>query len=89
MYITRPSFAQGGGSRAYELKRGDEIYFNIAAIKQFGYNYELSIGEDIYLMELPAKVIKRKTRKKYPNKKWWQFWLKQEEYIDGYILMIL
>ena len=36
-----------------------------------------------------TKVTKRYTHKKYPNKRWWQFWIKQEEYVDGYKLLIL
>lgn len=89
MFITLQSSTQGGGVRAYAPKSGDQIYFNVAAVKQLGYDYELSIGEDIYLMDIPAKAIERKTHKKYPNKKWWQFWLKQEEYVDGYVLLVL
>ena len=36
-----------------------------------------------------AKITRVKKTKKYPEKKWWQIWLKQEEHIEGYYLMIM
>lgn len=75
--------------RAYQLHSGDEIYMNVAAVKTLGYGYELKLSENIFISGMQAMVVKRYTHKKYPNKKWWQFWLKQEEYIDGYNLMVL
>lgn len=75
--------------RAYQLYSGDEIYMNVTAVKTLGYDYELKLGENIFISGMKAMIVKRCTHKKYPNKKWWQIWLKQEEYIDGYILMIL
>lgn len=85
-------------SRIYEAHRGDVLYCNIKFIEELGHPYELKLGQtlDIYKKEngmvtngVVAEVIKVHSKKKYPNKKWWQFWLKQEEYIDGYNLMIL
>lgn len=75
--------------RAYQLHSGDVLYFNVIAIKELGYDYKLKLGEDICIGNLSAKITKIYGKKKYPNKKWWQFWLKQEEYVEGYNLMVL
>jgi hypothetical protein len=75
-------------TRACRLWTGDEIYLNTKAMKDLGFQCELDLGETITL-PFKAQVTKRYTHKKYPNKKWWQFWLKQEEYVDGYNLMIM
>lgn len=75
--------------RAYQLHSGDVLYCNVVMIKTLGYDYELKLNENIFMSGMQAKVSERYTHKKYPNKKWWQFWLKQEEYVDGYNLLIL
>ena len=84
--------------RAYQLHSGDELYCDVNFIKCLGYYYELELGQTISIYPehnsiiakgIAAKISKKYTHKKYPNKKWWQFWLKQEEYVDGYILTIL
>ena len=74
--------------RAYQLCSGDEIYLNVASVKELGFERELQVGENISV-PLQVLVTKRYTHKKYPNKRWWQFWIKQEEYVDGYNLLIL
>lgn len=84
--------------RAYKLNSGDELYFDTVAVKNLGYEYELTLGQTICIYpennSIIAKGIRLKVKeicctKKYPNKKWWQFWIKQEKYINGYILMVL
>ena len=84
--------------RVYEARSGDVLYCNTKFIEELGHPYELKLGWtlDIYEKDgamvtkgVIAKVIEIHSKKKYPNKKWWQFWLKQEEYVDGYNLMIL
>ena len=84
--------------RAYQLQSGDEVFCNVEWLECLGYYYELNLGQIIRIYPKPDNIIakgmqaivaKRYTHKKYPNKKWWQFWLKQEEYVDGYNLMIL
>ena len=84
--------------RAYELHKGDVIYGNTEFMKEHKYYYELLLGQTIYLHTkdnnireegIAVKVTKVFKEKKYPNKKWWQFWLKQEETVTGYHLMVL
>lgn len=84
--------------RVYQLHRGDELYYNVEFIKELGHPYTLELGQTLNIYKksngmvtkgIVAKVSEVHTHKKYPNKKWWQFWLKQEEYIDGYNLMVL
>lgn len=90
MYITRPSFILGDDSiRAYKLQSGDMIYLSIVALQELGYDSNLQLGDNIVIGELHAHAMKRKYHEKYPDKKWWQFWLKQEEYTDGYTFLIL
>lgn len=82
--------------RLYEIHSGDVLYCNVEFIKELGYPYELELGQTIYIYSEHNSIAKsdllvtevHKT-KKYPNKKWWQFWLKQEEYINGYSLTVL
>jgi hypothetical protein len=76
-------------ARAYELHSGDVIYCDVIAMKSSGYDHKMKLGEHICIGSLCAYVTQIYKHKKYPNKKWWQFWLNQEEYIDGYNLMIL
>ena len=88
----------GERTRAYRLCSGDEVYFNTAMTEKIGYHYELELGQKIKLYPDNNSIIEtgitllvtevHKT-KKYPNKKWWQFWLKQKEYIDGYNLTVI
>ena len=70
-----------------KLKWNDEVYIKenkmILPVLISGYNNFTNSNS------AKAKVVEVHKTKKYPNKKWWQFWLKQEEYIDGYNLMIL
>lgn len=93
--MVKESFYQ---CRAYQLQSGDEVFCNVKCIESLGYYYELNLGQiismypksdNIIAKSMKAMVVQRCTHKKYPNKKWWQFWLKQEEYVDGYILIIL
>jgi len=74
--------------RVTQLYSGDELYLNVAMMKDLGFERELQLGETVSF-PIKVQVTKRYTHKKYPNKKWWQFWLKQEEYVDGYNLMIM
>lgn len=82
----------------YKAYSGDVLYCNAKFIEELGHPYKLKLGQtlDIYEKDgamvtkgVVAKVVEVHKIKKYPNKKWWQFWLKQEEYIDGYNLMVL
>lgn len=84
--------------RAYRLCKGDVLYFNTAMMQTIGYSYELELGQKIRLYPEPNSIIAKgivllvtevHKIKKYPNKKWWQFWLKQETYIKGYNLEVL
>lgn len=76
--------------RLYEMHSGDILYCNIKFIEELGHPYELELGQSFGICKKGVvKVVNIHKTKKYPNKKWWQFWLKQEEYIDGYNLMIL
>ena len=84
--------------RVHQLHSGDVLYCNIEFMNYLGYPYELALGQNVYIYpehnsiiakSITAKVTKVHKHKKYPNKKWWQFWLKQEEYVEGYNLMIL
>ena len=88
---------EGRRARILRLSQGDILYFNVPWIESIGCQYELKLGQiidivregDLSDVKGKAKVVKIFKAKKYPNKKWWQFWLKQEEYIGGYNLMIL
>ena len=84
--------------RAYRLNHGDIVYFNKTMMNTIGYPYELELGQKIRLYPEQNNIIAPSTvllikdihrTKKYPNKKWWQFWLKQETYIEGYDLEVL
>lgn len=91
------TYAERMKERMYELHINDIIYCNTAFIEELGYDYDLIPGEAIYIFQIKeersidkvAKVIKVFTEKKYPNKKWWQFWLKQEEKVTGYHIIIV
>lgn len=84
--------------RVYEFHLGDVLYFSVELMKKLGYYYELNAGDPVYIypennsiredgtMLRVSKVFKEK---KYPNKKWWQFWIKQEETVIGYHLMVV
>ena len=79
--ITRP--------RLYELHSGDVLYCNTKFIEKLGHDYNLILGENIYIINcITAKVVKV-FKEKNPNKKWWQFWIKQEEIVTGYHLEII
>ena len=84
--------------RAYKLCSGDVLYCNKEFMEQQRYHYNLNVGDIVYLYPkknniledgVKARVAQVFTEKKYPNKKWWQFWIKQEEYVTGYHLMII
>lgn len=79
--------------RLYELHSGDVIYCNTLFINDLGYDHDLTLGTHIYIDSIGNNPIARVTKvfkeKKYPNKKWWQFWIKQEEYVTGYYLEIM
>ena len=84
--------------RGYELHSGDILYCNTEWMKEAGYYYELSPGETIYVHTKNNNIREEGTafrvtevfkNKKYPNKKWWQFWLRQEEIVTGYHLMFI
>lgn len=77
------------GTRVYELHKQDVLYCNVEFMKEQKYYQELLLGQIVYLNGVSAKVIKVFKEKKYPNKKWWQFWIKQEEIITGYNLMVI
>ena len=91
-----PSFY--GFYRAHELHKEDVLYCNIKFMEEQRYYYELLLGQTIYFHTkdnnireegIAARVTKVFKEKKYPNKKWWQFWLKQEETVTGYHLMVV
>ena len=98
MKITKTNNIDSSKCRACRLYRGDVVYFNAEMMKAIGYNYELELGQKIRLYPEQNSIIAKgisllvtevhKT-KKYPNKKWWQFWLKQETYVKGYNLEVL
>ena len=84
--------------RLYEVHNGDVLYCNTEWMEKFGYYYELTLGQTIYLHSennnilekgIEVQITKVFKDKKYPNKKWWQFWIKQEETVTGYHLMII
>ena len=89
--------------RAHKLHSGDVIYCNVEAMKELDENYMYydmhyggrKLGDHIALyfkehdVAFSMKVIEVFKEKKYPNKKWWHFWLKQEETVTGYNLMVL
>jgi hypothetical protein len=96
--ITKEELEKLTKQRLYKLCSGDVLYCNKEFMEEQHYHYDLSIGDFVYLypkensiLENGVKAIVTKvfTDKKYPNKKWWQFWIKQEEYITGYHLMIV
>ena len=85
-------------NRAYELHRGDVLYCNTEWLKENGYYYELTLGEVIHIHQKPNsilndgvefRVVYAFKEKKYPNKKWWQFCIKQEEEVTGYHLEVV
>ena len=82
-----PSFY--GFYRAYELHKGDVLYCNHEFMKEFRCYNDLLLLQEVNLNGIAARVVKVIKNKKYPNKKWWQFWLKQEEYVTGYHLEII
>ncbi len=87
--------------RAYELHSGDVIYCNVDAMKKkkldehYIYYGSRKLGDHIALyfqehdVAFSVKVVDVFKEKKYPNKKWWQFWIKQEETVTGYHLMVV
>ena len=78
--------------RLYELHSGDVFYCNVDAIKELGYDYDLILGDVVYLGSVitdpSARVVKVIKNNKH-TKKWWQFWIKQQEKVTGYNLMVI
>ncbi len=81
-----------------ELNKGDVIYCypEFMTVLTHGNSYKLEVGQTIYpdddsLRENGAAfmIIGIDKEKKYPTKKWWQFWLKQEENAIGYKLIVV
>lgn len=66
------------------LHKGDIIYFNKEAMKEYGYCYDLLPGEVVLLNNLKefrvVEIFKTK-------KKWWQFWKKEK--VTGYHLEVV
>jgi len=100
-YVTKQS-EQSVQFRLYQLNKDDVIFIDTIGMERLGYTRKLVPGDRVHfnrhlcrayytidLKNVSAIVTKVYKHKKYPNKKWWQFWLKQEEYTDGYNLMIL
>lgn len=75
--------------RLCEVNSGDIVYCNSEFMKEFGYYQDLLLGQKVNLNGATSQVVKVFKEKKYPNKKWWQFWIKQEEYVTGYYLMVI
>lgn len=84
--------------RLYEMHNGDVLYCNVEFVRELRYPYELELGQTIHIYPEHNSIIAKgidllvtevHKKKKYPNKKWWQFWLKQEEDITGYNLTVL
>jgi len=91
-------YAEKTKERIHGLHKNDIIYCNTAFIEELGYYYELKLGELIFLHTKynnileegkPLRVVRIFKEKKYLNKKWWQFWLKQEETVTGYHLEVI
>ena len=96
-------YAKAMELRVCELHSGDVIYCNVEAMKKLDENYIYydiryggrKLGDHIalyfqeYDVAFSMEVVEVFKEKKYPNKKWWQFWLKQEETVTGYNLMVI
>lgn len=84
--------------RLHELRSGDELYCNTKFMEEQKYYYELNLGDIIYIHScrnnileegVAARVIKVEKERTNSDKKWWQFWIKHQEYVTGYNLMIV
>ena len=85
--IDNPALAE---NRLYKVHNGYVLYCNKEWVQELGYDYDLLLGECIYVNgNITAKVIKVFRDKKYPNKRWWQFWIKQKEIVTGYHIMFI
>lgn len=83
--------------RAIELHKGDVLYCNTKFMEEYGYYYELMPGEIIYIHSSPNSILNEGImfrvvkifKEKSPNKKWWQFWIKQTEKVTGYHIEVM
>lgn len=83
----------------YKAHSDDIFYCDTMFVEKYlGYPYELELGQVIYIYPENNSIIAKSTAvevtkihktNKYPNKKWWQFWVKKEECVEGYTLMVL
>ena len=84
-------------NRICELHSGDVIYCNTKFMEKQSYYYELILGDIIHLHSNKDNILEEGIasrvinvfKKKTPDKKWWQFWIKQKEYVMGYNLEII
>lgn len=77
--VKMPSFTEDIPYRTVQLHSGDELYFNIEAIKTLGINRMLKLGEKIKINEYLTMMVTCVVKKTIQDKKWWQFWKKNKK----------
>lgn len=87
--VKMPGWTEDKIYRTVQLHSGDVLSFNIEAVKTLGIERTLKLGENIEINEDLTMMVTYVIKKTIQDKKWWQFWLKKQEEVTGYHLMVI